>query len=130
MPKRSTRAGATKKQKQNNSQEQPAAAVPRFPMALPQRELDVIEQIFRTGGQGPRQSVKWNDFERTMRKIGAQVTPRGGGKVAFTIPGFPTAIVPHAHNDTWIEDGRLNIVKAKLESAFSWTRESFVLDED
>ena len=125
MPKRSTHAGATKKQKQNNSQEQPAAAAPKFPMALPHKDIDVIEQIFWTPGKA-RESVKWAHFESTMAKIGAQMTQNGARRVKFTIAGFGSAKVHHKPSEDVISPVQLKEIEGILASAFSWTRESFV----
>ena len=119
--------GGKKKQNQNSPQEQPAPAAPKFPMALPQRDISVIDPIFWTSGQGPRTSVNWADFERTMKRIGAQVKQHKGKKVAFTIPGLGTAYLHNLPSQTEIHPLELKEVENNLEKAFHWTRESFVL---
>ena len=92
-------------------------------MALPHKDIDVIEQIFWTPGKA-RESVKWAHFESTMAKIGAQMTPNGARRVKFTIAGFGSARV-HL-SEPVISPVQLKEIEGILASAFSWTRESFV----
>jgi hypothetical protein len=103
-----------------------AAAAPEFPMALPQKDIDVVEQIFWTPGKGARESVRWSHFESTMTKIGAQVTQNGGKRVRFTIQGLGSADVHHPPPQIVIYPRQLKEIEDNLASAFSWTRESFV----
>jgi hypothetical protein len=126
MAKRTTQGGGKKKQKQPDAQGQPAAAAPEFPMALPRKHLDVIEQIFWQGGSH-RGSIRWSDFEATMGRIGAKIEQGEGTRVAFTINGLRAVI--WRPKELTLQARKLRDIETKLAAVFTWTRESFVLAE-
>ena len=126
MPKRATQGGGKKKQKQPGAQGQPAAAAPEFPMALSRKDLGVIEQIFWPGGPH-RGSIRWEDFEATMGRIGARIEQKNA-KVTFTINGL-RCVIWHP-KETTLHAQKLRDIERKLAAVFSWTRESFVSAED
>ena len=76
-----------------------------------------------------RGSISWTDFESAMADLSFSVTPRGGSIFSFNRPASMDAkpITLHRPHISDIEGDKVFIFARKLQRAYEWTLDSFVV---
>lgn len=76
-----------------------------------------------------RGSVSWTDFESAMADLGFSVTPKGGSIFTLNPPASMNSrpITLHRPHVSEIEGYKMLIIKRRLERAYGWTTDSFVV---
>ncbi|KAJ2984487.1 hypothetical protein NUW58_g6033 [Xylaria curta] len=100
------------------------------PVRTTKRALHAIKLMFPETPQETSGTIQWGEFLNAMSDMGFVARNLGGSGVSFEAEGQGRIVFHRPHPGPRISPVMLQMIGARMNRWFAWTRESFVLDED